>query len=365
MRPRHALVIGKFYPPHAGHHHLVRAAARGAERVTVVVMAASVESLSLEDRVAWMAEEHEGDAGVTVTGIRDDLPVDTASDAIWRGHVALMLEAARGVTDLPVDAVFTSESYGVELAQRLGARHVAVDPGRAAHPVSGTAVRADPVRFWGALAPQVRAHLAWRVVLVGAESTGKTTLAAALAAELRTRGGAFATATWVPEVGREVTADKLAAPGLGGATDAPVSLASITWTEDDFVAIARAQAAREQLAARSGAPVLVCDTDAFATGIWHERYRGERSARVEAEGRAAPHHLYLLTHPDDVAFQQDGLRDGAHLRGWMTDRFVERLEVSGRRWVWLRGGREARLHSAREAIDALLARGWGFAAPLG
>ena len=27
---RHGLVIGKFYPPHAGHHHLVRMAAAQA-----------------------------------------------------------------------------------------------------------------------------------------------------------------------------------------------------------------------------------------------------------------------------------------------------------------------------------------------
>jgi nicotinamide mononucleotide adenylyltransferase len=34
-------VLGKFYPPHAGHHHLIRIAA--CARVTVVVLA--VESI--------------------------------------------------------------------------------------------------------------------------------------------------------------------------------------------------------------------------------------------------------------------------------------------------------------------------------
>jgi HTH-type transcriptional repressor of NAD biosynthesis genes len=130
--------------------------------------------------------------------------------------------------------VFTSEAYGDELARRLGARHVAMDPPRAAHPVSGTAVRADPVTHWSALAPCVRGHLAWRVVLVGAESTGKTTLAAAIAARLRARGGAFVDTAWVPEVGREVTAQKLAALGPGAAMEA------LTWGTADFVDIARA-----------------------------------------------------------------------------------------------------------------------------
>ncbi|MBK9032193.1 MAG: AAA family ATPase [Myxococcales bacterium] len=359
MSARHGLVIGKFYPPHAGHHHLVRTAAAGAARVTVVVMAATVESLALADRVAWLREVHAADANVTVVGIRDDHPVDYTSDAIWRAHVELMLAAARTVTETPVDAVFTSEPYGDELARRLGARHVAVDPPRAAHPVSGTQVRADPVAHWDALAPCVRGHLAWRVVLVGAESTGKTTLAEALAERLRARGGAFAAAAWVPEVGREVTAHKLAALGPDAA------MAALAWDTADFVDIARAQAAREAALARASAPVLVCDTDAFATGVWHERYRGAPADAVDALGAAAPYHLYLATHHDDVPFAQDGLRDGEHVRAWMTARFAERLTATGRRWQWLRGDRAAREGAALAAIDRLLAAGWAFAAPLG
>lgn len=57
-RHGHGLVLGKFYPPHAGHHHLVRTARDRCERLTVLVCAASVESVSLADRVAWMREAH-------------------------------------------------------------------------------------------------------------------------------------------------------------------------------------------------------------------------------------------------------------------------------------------------------------------
>ncbi|HVV85438.1 MAG TPA: AAA family ATPase [Kofleriaceae bacterium] len=359
MTARHGLVIGKFYPPHAGHHHLIRAAAAGCARVTVVVMASSVESLSLADRVRWLREVHAADAHVTITGIADDHPVDYDSDAAWRAHVALMREATGAVTEEPIDAVFTSEAYGAELARRFGARHVAVDPGRATHPVSGTAVRADPVRHWDDLAAPVREHLAWRVVLVGAESTGKTTLAAELAAALAARGGPFARTRWVPEVGRDVTLAKLAALG----PDAPMD--ALVWTTADFVDIAREQAAREAAAARAGGPVLVCDTDAFATGIWHERYVGARDAAVDALGTAAPFQLYLLTHPDDVPFTQDGVRDGEHLRHWMTGVFAARLDADRRRWQWLRGDRATRLARAVAAVDGLLATGWGLAAPLG
>lgn len=196
-------------------------------------------------------------------------------------------------------------------------------------------------------------------VLVGAESTGKTTLAGALTETLRARGGAFAGATWVPEVGREVTEQRLRALGLEATPE------SLTWATSDFVDIARAQATREAAAARIGAPVLICDTDAFATGVWHERYLGTRAREVEAAGGPAPFHLYLLTHDADVPFMQDGLRDGEHLRAWMTNTFADRLTEARHRWTWLRGARQDRFESAMRAIDALLVDGWKFADPLG
>ncbi len=365
MRPQHGLVIGKFYPPHAGHHLLVRTAASVCERVSVVVMAAQVESIPLEARVAWMREVHASEPNVHVAGVVDDHPVDLEDDAIWRAHVGLMQAGARQLTEAPIDAVFTSEAYGAELGRRLGARHVSVDPSRGLAPISGTRVRADPVGAWDLLSAPVRAWFARRVVVVGAESTGKTTLAAELAHRLRQRGGPFGATRWVPEYGRDYTMELWATERARAQLEgrAEPALEELDWPSSGFERIAAEQNRREDLEARVGGPVLVCDTDAFATGVWHERYVGSRSERVEALGRVHP--LYLLTHPADVPFVQDGLRDGQSLREWMTSVFVERLSATGRRWEWLRGTREERLQAALAQVDRLLAEGFRLAAPLG
>ncbi len=165
---KHGLVLGKFYPPHAGHHHLVRTARERCERLTVLVCASSVESVPLDERVAWMKAVH---PDAVVVGAMDDIPVDITDPAVWDAHMAVFLAAVPEA----VDAVFTSEAYGEELGRRFGAEAVCVDPDRTAFPVSGTAVRADPVRHWGFLEAPVRAALARRVVVLGAESTGTTT----------------------------------------------------------------------------------------------------------------------------------------------------------------------------------------------
>jgi HTH-type transcriptional repressor of NAD biosynthesis genes len=373
VRYSHGLVLGKFYPPHEGHHRLVETAAACCDQVTVVVLAAATESIPLADRVAWMRAAHARQRQVRIVGDRDDQPIDFGDETAWAAHTALIeavvargtIEAGFPPAEACVDAVFTSESYGDELGRRLGAVHVPVDPARSEIPVSGSAVRADIVGGWRWLRRPVRAGLALRVVVLGAESTGTTTVSREIAAALAARGGVWAATGWVAEYGRAYTEEKLAALAVQAAAAgrrAPTML-DLCWTDGDFLSIAERQNADEDAAAAAGSPVLVCDTDAFATSVWYERYMGSRHEEVEEIGDRRRHTLYLLTDPEGVPFEPDGIRDGEHLRSWMSGRFVERLEETGRPWLALPGSRSERLARAMDAIDRLVARGWPFAVP--
>ncbi|QKW05724.1 AAA family ATPase [Streptomyces sp. NA04227] len=353
-RHRHGLVLGKFYPPHAGHHHLVRTARARCAELTVLVCAASVESVPLAERVAWMRAVH---PDCRIVGLVDDVPMDLDDPEIWDAHVRIFRQGVEG----EVDAVFTSESYGAELARRFGAAHVPVDPERRAFPVSGTAVRADPVAHWHHLAPPVRAGLARRVVVLGAESSGTTTMARALAAHYRERGGAFAGTRWVPEYGREHSERRL--------RELRQRWPEARWEDvelggEEFPLIAERQNEREERAAGEGGPVLFCDTDAFATTVWHERYVGGRNPSVDELAGRTQRHLWLLTDHEGVPFEDDGLRDGEELRPWMTGRFHAELTRTARPFVMLGGSHEERLATAVTAVDALLAAGWHFTDPL-
>lgn len=336
----HGLVIGKFYPPHAGHLALVRAAQARCDRVTVQVLASSVETLPGALRAAWLREELP--TARVVHGL-DDHPVDYADPAAWDAHTAVI----ESLLDAPVDLLVTSDAYGEELARRLGARWHRVDPGRAGLPVSGTAVRADPARYWWALPAPVRAWFVRRVVVTGAESTGTTTLAQDLTAH-------YGLPT-VAEFGREWSEVR-----PGGFT-AP-------WHTAEFDLVAREQARREDDAARrTPRPLLVCDTDPAATAIWHERYVGHPSPGVVALAEPRVPDLYLLT-GDEIPFVQDGLRDGEHVRHGMQQRFREDLarreQLHGVPWVELRGPREVRLAAAVRLVDDLLRRPRDLADPL-
>jgi NadR type nicotinamide-nucleotide adenylyltransferase len=354
----HGLVIGKFYPPHLGHHHLIRTMAARCERATVLVEASGIESIPLADRVDWLARIH---PDVTVVGARCDIPMDFGDEQIWTAQVAVMRAALAGVGVPSVDAVFSSEKYGDELAARLGATHVPVDPTRLTVPVSASAIRADLAAHWDRLDPVVRAGLAVRLVFVGAESTGTTTVSSLLADRFRARGGVFARTGWVPEYGREYTEIKWRRDGVPNLDD-------LVWDRADFDAVAAEQTSRENAAAAAGSPLLVCDTDAFATSVWERRYLGvdarigQSWAHAELPGRD----MYLVTDHAGVPWHDDGLREGdLAIRAAMTDWFTAELTAADHSWALLTGTLDQRLDLATAIADQLLTWRATFASPLG
>jgi NadR type nicotinamide-nucleotide adenylyltransferase len=316
------VVIGKFYPPHHGHKYLIDTAAARVEHLTVIVCDTPGQTISGELRASWLREIH---PEVNVLMIDDRY--DENDSRVWAENTIGWLGAAP-------DVVFSSEDYGDRYAAYMGAVHILVDKARKCIPCSGSAIRSDPLGHWDFLEPCVRAHYAKRVCLVGAESTGKTTLSQALADHFQT--------VWVPEYGREYTEEKVRRDPNDG------------WRSEEFAHIAAEQSRREDLAARDANRVLICDTDALATAIWHQRYMGTRSAEVEAIAAGRRYDLYILT-ALDIPWVDDGTRDGEHIRHWMHDRFLEELQRRGGPWVTVAGSLQERLAAAFAHTDALLA----------
>lgn len=354
------LVVGKFYPPHRGHLHLIEAAAAQCREVTVLVMAARAETVPLAGRVAWLRAACGALPAVTVIGVPCDVPVDFGSGPVWTAQVAVMAAALEKSGMARPGAVFSGEPYGDELAARFSARHVRVDPGRAKVPVSASRIRADLAGNWDLLIGPAQAGLAARVVVLGAESTGTSTVAELLAARYRRRGGAWARTRCVPEAGRDYTVAKwrLARAAAAAAGQPEPPLDTLAWTHADFDAVAAEQTRREDEAAAAGSPLVVCDTDAFATSVWERRYLGAAARALQPWATTAlpRHDVYLVTSHEDVPWRDDGLREGdLAIRAAMTGWFTAALTAAGHSWVLLTGSLEERLGLSVRVTDLVLA----------
>jgi len=318
------LVIGKFYPPHRGHKHLIDTARSQCDRLIVVLPHHPSQNIPGELRRDWLQEIH---PDCEIHLVPDDLENDSQQWADWT--IAYLGRSP--------DVVFTSEDYGPDYARCMNCRHVMVDRTREIVPISGTAIRSNPLEHLDYLEPCVRAYFIPRVVLIGAESTGKTTLAQHLANVYQTN--------WVAEYGREYWEQKAA----NWQNQTPI------WRSDEFVHIAAEQQRRENLAARTANKILFCDTNAFATGTWHERYVGHRNAVVDAIGQRDVADLYLLLDVD-VPFTQDGWRDGESIRDWMHGRFVEQLSKQRKATKILSGSWPERTEKAGKSVAEFLSQ---------
>jgi NadR type nicotinamide-nucleotide adenylyltransferase len=141
----------------------------------------------------------------------------------------------------------------------------------------------------------------------GAESTGKSVLAAKLSAELGI--------PWVPEYGRIYCEER--------GTDL---------TMDDLLAIARGEAEAIARAGASNPALLILDTDQLMTAAWAQKLFGTVPDALLSYPKAD---LYLLFDPD-VPWIDDGTRffgadDERAAFAVMAQQVLERVGVNWRR----------------------------------
>lgn len=149
---RTGLIIGRFNPPHLGHSFMIEWAAERCERLVVFVNTRAGELVPGELRAGWLADLH---SDVQVVQVAHDLDSDFADEDLWSQWMDLL--RSRWPHPEGPHAVFSSDVYVAELAQRFGAAAVVVDADRTAVPISATQIREAPADHLDRLAPPVRA----------------------------------------------------------------------------------------------------------------------------------------------------------------------------------------------------------------
>ncbi len=170
-----------------------------------------------------------------------------------------------------------------------------------------------------------------KIVLFGPESTGKTTLAAQLAAHYRTE--------WVPEFSRFYQEQKGAPPDLS-----------------DVLPIAEGQLRWEAQARPRANGLLICDTDILETKVYSEAYNGTVPPALLRAVEAHPGDFYLLA-DIDLPWVPDGIRDRPDAREEMYHRFQRELQERRLPFAAISGNPRERFEKAVRAIDAFLRTG--------
>lgn len=233
------LILGKFAPLHQGHQFMIETALAQVDHLRVIIYACDeLPLVRLEARVQWIKTLY---PQVEVLPAPDGPKKTGYTAAIMRAQEAYILQVLAG---RKVTHFFSSEPYGEHVSEALGAIDVRVDMSRQIVPISATRIRQDWSLAQQYLSPVVYQSLVQKIVLLGAPSAGKTTLAQALACALQTE--------WMEEYGRayweQHQQDRRLQP-------------------EELLLIAQTHLQLEDQATLKAKRYLIGDTNAFTT--WH------------------------------------------------------------------------------------------------
>lgn len=346
MKPyRCGIVVGKFAPLHKGHEFLINTALAQCDKVVVVSYCQpEFSGCDAEKRLRWLQTLFPQVISIVVSQANINtweanhtwslpMPENTAEDD---QHRQFTLQLLHKYALPPIDAVFSSETYGQGFADYLAdaytrERHapyrvsaVNVDPCRATFPISGSQLRADihGQRQW--LSPVVYADFVKTACFLGGESTGKTTLAQLMAQRRQTQ--------WVAEYGRDRWLKKSG---------------DLNW--QDYIDIAHLQIDQELQARLYCNTWLLCDTSPLTTLFYCLHQFNDAPASVWAAAQRRYDQVFLCL--PDFAFVQDGTRRDDAFRHRQHMWYVDKLSQSGIKVIELAGAIDQRIATIEYHLD--------------
>lgn len=169
-----------------------------------------------------------------------------------------------------------------------------------------------------------------KIVVIGPESTGKSTLSQALAEHLGT--------SWTSEYAREYLT------GLGRA-----------YVQDDLTEIAKGQLANEEKDLSIASKWLICDTDLYVIKVWSEHKYGNCDRWILDSIAERQYDAYILT-DIDMPWQDDALREhpDEKMRQYFFMIYKDIVQNSGLPFIIVSGDEDERMNKAIDFVNTLL-----------
>jgi NadR type nicotinamide-nucleotide adenylyltransferase len=168
-----------------------------------------------------------------------------------------------------------------------------------------------------------------KIVVIGPESTGKSTLSESLAKALGT--------VWVPEFAR-----------------AYLETLNREYNEEDLLKIAEGQIRQEDKMLTCAKDFLICDTDLHVIKVWSEHKYQRCHKEILEQIAKRKYDLYLLTYID-VPWESDPLREHPEegLRKYFYEQYKDIVSNTGAEWIEIKGSEVERLAAALKKIGQL------------
>ena len=343
---RTGFVVGKFCPLHKGHELVIKTALVKCEEVIVLSYTSSnFPKCTPANRRKWLEAidcDHDKLRIVVLDPAIDVFPDDDAPEIDHRKFCANYL---LDVLETSVQAVFSSEEYGQGLTNYftlfftakffnpVQCTHVMVDQARSKYSVSGTQLREGKKALWLFTSFAVQASYVKKVLFLGGESSGKSTIVAKLAAHYN--------APYVNEFGR------LWYEYRDG---------YLFYEDMEYIATQQIKAEESVVLAElkrisSTCDKLFCDTSVLTTSFYSQEWFGRISTNLaEMVEESFDRYDKIYVCMPDFPMVQDGTRQNESFRTKGFKYVLDELEKNGVKYLLLGGSHEERFNRVVEDL---------------
>lgn len=278
-----SVTVGKFFPFHKGHEAMILFGAAVCGSIDVIVSGNESDDIPLNERYLTVRDRFIFDDRINVHYHVDNIPMGEVDengtvlcDTFWKKWVGVFKYFSPNA-----EYFVSSDMYGEVAAKKLGIKWVPFDPKREMFPISGTMIRNDPGKYREYVATGIRYYDFIKIVILGAESTGKSTMAKKLRDVF---GGGLVT-----EYGRTIS-----------------ELKRNNLSKEDFDLIVRGQDAMIETV--SGMyPITFIDTEAYTSYCFNDIYLGEKNDEYLKIAKSQSFDMYILL-KNNVEWVDDGER---------------------------------------------------------
>lgn len=332
MQYKVGLYGGCFDPIHLGHVDCILQAANQCEELYIVlVVSTKVEQIDYRVRYRWLYQltEHIGNVKLL-------LLEDHCNEKSEYTPEAAQADCAyvRATIGKPIDVVFCGSDYGRDSFWGVCYSECAFVSFRR-NEMSSTELRKNPYAHWDWIPRVARPYFVRKVLLVGGESVGKSTLTINLANRFNTN--------YIEEAGRSIS--------MRSGDDRLM-------LQQDYTEILLHQKLNEIEAMTHSNKVLFVDTDALVTRFYlaflDKETSGKNTDLADAIDAINSYDLILFLEPD-VKFVQDGSRSEEIHRDRVkySEQIKEILRTHGKKFVCISGDYQDRYLEAVKAVERL------------
>ena len=333
MRYNVGMYGGSFNPLHLGHVDcIIQAANMCRELYIVLSVGHNRQEIDARVRYRWLYRLTKHIGNVKIIMLEDNADTkDAYTEEYWQDDA----EKVKAQVGKPIDIVFCGSDYDENSFWNKCYPESELFIFKR-NEISSTELRKAPYKHFEWLPNIVKPYYAKKVLLMGSESTGKSTLTINLANRFNTN--------YIDEAGRDISERS--------GTD-------MLMLSEDFTEILLQHKLNEIKAVENSNKVLFIDTDALVTQFYMsflddpgiEKNRALSDA-IDALNR---YDLILFLEPD-VEFVQDGdrsevIRDD---RKKYSDRIKELLRSHGKQFVSVSGSYQERYEIAVRAVESML-----------